>query len=140
MMSIGARGEIVVRGKGGRFDRLPVPVDVGRALGLYLRCRRPGRAIARDVLEGAGSPAGPLNSEGVKGGAAGVPARPGLESVGPHRLRHTAATVMLREGGSLPEIAQVLRHQRAEDDSSIRQGRPRPAQSVGAAVAVVGAA
>jgi site-specific recombinase XerD len=34
--------------------------------------------------------------------------------VGAHRLRHTAATGMLRAGGSLPEIAQVLRHRRLE--------------------------
>ena len=30
--------------------------------------------------------------------------------VGAHRLRHTAASDMLRHGGSLAEIAQVLRH------------------------------
>jgi integrase/recombinase XerD len=39
--------------------------------------------------------------------------RAGLPPVGPHRLRHTAATEMLRAGGSLPEIAQVLRHRSA---------------------------
>ncbi|MGH9189964.1 MAG: tyrosine-type recombinase/integrase, partial [Acidimicrobiales bacterium] len=33
---------------------------------------------------------------------------------GAHRLRHTAATGMLRAGGSLAEVGQVLRHQRAE--------------------------
>jgi site-specific recombinase XerD len=27
-----------------------------------------------------------------------------------HRLRHTAATEMLRAGASLPEVGQVLRH------------------------------
>jgi len=27
-----------------------------------------------------------------------------------HRLRHTAATAMLRAGSPLPEVAQVLRH------------------------------
>ena len=30
----------------------------------------------------------------------------------PHRLRHTAATEMLRGGATLPEIGQVLRHRR----------------------------
>jgi site-specific recombinase XerD len=33
--------------------------------------------------------------------------------VSPHRLRHGAATEMLRHGGSLEEIGQVLRHQSA---------------------------
>lgn len=36
--------------------------------------------------------------------------RAGLPLVGPHALRHTAATEMLRAGASLPEIGQVLRH------------------------------
>ena len=36
--------------------------------------------------------------------------RAGVGRVGAHRLRHTAATRMLNAGASLPEIAQVLRH------------------------------
>jgi site-specific recombinase XerD len=30
--------------------------------------------------------------------------------MGAHRLRHSAATQMLRAGGSLEEVGQVLRH------------------------------
>ena len=37
-----------------------------------------------------------------------------LDPVRAHRLRHTAATEMLRAGGSLPEVAQVLRHRKLE--------------------------
>ena len=40
--------------------------------------------------------------------------RAGLGRVHAHRLRHTAATQMLRAGASLPEIGQLLRHRRAE--------------------------
>jgi site-specific recombinase XerD len=36
--------------------------------------------------------------------------RAGLETFGAHRLRHTTACHMLRAGGSLVEIGQVLRH------------------------------
>ncbi len=36
--------------------------------------------------------------------------RAGVPRLGAHRLRHTAATEMLRAGASLAEIAQVLRH------------------------------
>ena len=36
--------------------------------------------------------------------------RAGLPRSGAHRLRHTAATQMLRAGASLPEVGQVLRH------------------------------
>lgn len=38
--------------------------------------------------------------------------RAGLGSFGAHRLRHTAATQMLRAGASLMDVAQVLRHRR----------------------------
>ena len=38
--------------------------------------------------------------------------RAGLGLIGAHRLRHTAATAMLRSGGSLTEIGQALRHAR----------------------------
>jgi integrase/recombinase XerD len=36
--------------------------------------------------------------------------RAGLDRIAAHRLRHTAATEMLRAGATLPEIGQVLRH------------------------------
>jgi integrase len=39
--------------------------------------------------------------------------RQGLPVVGSHRLRHTAATGMLRGGASLAEVSQVLRHRSA---------------------------
>jgi len=35
---------------------------------------------------------------------------PGAPDLGPHGLRHTAATQMLRAGASLEEVGQVLRH------------------------------
>ena len=44
--------------------------------------------------------------------------RAALPMVGAHRLRHTAATEMLRAGGSLSEVGQVLRH-RSRDVTSI---------------------
>ena len=37
-------------------------------------------------------------------------ARAGVAPAGAHRLRHTAATELLRAGASLAEVAQVLRH------------------------------
>jgi integrase/recombinase XerD len=44
--------------------------------------------------------------------------RAGLPVVGGHRLRHYAATEMLRHGASLPQIAEVLRHH-CEDTTAI---------------------
>ncbi len=103
------RGEALIHGKGGREDRLPVPVDVGQALVSYLHRRgrfEGSRAVFLKVL----APAGPLGASGVKAVVSEACRRAGIPRVGAHRLRHTAATTMLREGASLPEIAQVLRH------------------------------
>jgi integrase/recombinase XerD len=102
------QGEIVVRGKGSRRDRLPLPVDVGQALVAYVRDGR-RRVESRAVFLRACAPIVGLSPAGVgqlvgsAGKRAGVPATA-------HRLRHSAATAMLRAGGSLIEVGQVLRH------------------------------
>jgi site-specific recombinase XerD len=101
-------GELLVAGKGGRYDRLPLAVDVGEAIVSYLR-RRPridSRALFLRVL----APAGAISSGVVSGIVRSACKRAGLPSVGSHALRHTAATEMLKRGASLPEIREVLRH------------------------------
>jgi site-specific recombinase XerD len=103
------RGELLVRGKGDRHERLPLSADVGEALVSYLR-RRP-RSECRIVFLKVLAPSGPLSGKAIWGVVHDACVRAGLPSVGPHRLRHTAATGMLREGASLEEIAEVLRHQ-----------------------------
>jgi site-specific recombinase XerD len=110
------RGELLVRGKRGRHDRLPLPVDVGEALVAYLRRRGPseGRALFLKV----NAPAGPISGDVVRGVVKDACVRAGLPRVGAHRLRHTAATGMLRKGASLPEIAQVLRHREIKTTAS----------------------
>jgi integrase/recombinase XerD len=102
------RGEILIRGKRNRHDVLPLPVDVGEALVSYLQRR--GRDECRAVFLRMTAPAGPLSNDAVRGVVHDACVRAGVAPVGAHRLRHTAATGMLREGASLPEIAQVLRH------------------------------
>jgi integrase/recombinase XerD len=107
-----AGGELLVRGKGNRHERLPLPVDVGAALVSYLR-RRP-RGECRAVFLCVRAPQGPVSAGVVSQIVRAACTRAGLERVGAHRLRHTAATGMLRAGSSLPEIAQVLRHRRLD--------------------------
>jgi integrase/recombinase XerD len=107
------RGEIVIRGKGARVDRLPLPVDVGQALAGYLR-RRPASGESRAMFLKVLAPAGPLDSLAVQAVVRDACWRAGVSRVGAHRLRHTAATEMLRAGASLPEIAQVLRHRQLQ--------------------------
>jgi site-specific recombinase XerD len=103
-------GELAVRGKGNRLDRLPLPADVGEAVVDYLRHGRPP-SPCRAVFVRAAGPAGPMTGRSVVMVPRSASRRAGLPViVGAHRLRHTAASDMLRHGGSLAEIAQVLRH------------------------------
>jgi integrase/recombinase XerD len=102
-------GEIMIRGKGDRQERLPLPCDVGEAVADYLRRGRVS-ATDRSLFQRVNAPSGPLRAAGVGAVVHDACVRAGLAPVGAHRLRHTAATEMLRAGGSLPEIAQVLRH------------------------------
>jgi integrase len=102
------RGELLVRGKGGRHDVLPLPVDVGEAVVSYLR-RRP-RCKCRELFLRVTAPRQGLNRSTIGWVVRAACDRAGLARCGAHRLRHTAATEMLRQGASLGEIGQVLRH------------------------------
>ena len=103
-------GDVLVRGKGNRQERLPLPPDVGEALTDYLQCvRRPDRQCRR-MFVSVIAPIGPLTRFGVKDVVYHACERAKLPRIGPHRLRHTAASQMLRSGATLTEITQVLRH------------------------------
>lgn len=106
-------GEVVVRGKGNRAERLPLPADVGAAVAAYLRRGRPASAAGRAVFVRVKAPHRLLSSAAVTHIVASAARRAGLGRISSHRLRHTAATQMLRAGASLAEIGQVLRHRRA---------------------------
>jgi integrase/recombinase XerD len=59
-----------------------------------------------------------LTPAGVSQVVVGAAGRAGLGQIGAHRLRHTAATELLRAGAPLVEIGQLLRH-RAELTTAI---------------------
>jgi len=106
------RGEITVQGKGSRQDRLPLPADAGQRIVAYLHDGRPEAAQGRTVFVRAQAPYRALTSNAVTTVVACAGRRAGLGVIGAHRLRHSAATAMLRSGGSLTEIGQTLRHAR----------------------------
>jgi integrase/recombinase XerD len=125
-------GEIAVLGKGGRRDRLPLPADVGEALADYCRRGRP-RNGHRAVFLQVYAPHGPLLPNAVSSVVVAACRRAGIERVGAHRLRHSAATAMRRAGAPLFEIGQVLRHRSttssalyAKDDLSALASIARP--------------
>ena len=103
------QGEVVVRGKRRREDRLPLPCDVGEAIVAYLRGGR-SQTTCRRLFLSIRAPLRGLSGSAVRQIVRQACRRAGLPPTGAHRLRHTAATEMLRKGTSLSEIAQVLRH------------------------------
>lgn len=83
-------GELVVRGKGGRVDSLPLPVDVGEALARYVHRRPSGPDGCRAfVLEGDRSGRADVSLRRRRGGARGMLARwystDGLSPAAAHR-------------------------------------------------------
>lgn len=103
-------GELMVRGKGRRQDRLPLPAEVGEAVVAYLQRGRPASDSRKLFLRCFAPSIGLGDTGALRGVLARACARAGLPYVSPHRLRHTAATEMLRAGAPLAEIGQVLRH------------------------------
>jgi site-specific recombinase XerD len=102
------QGELLVHGKGKTLSRLPLPQDVGQALSAYL-VRRP-RVDSRALFLRSRAPLRRLTQTGITHLVAQASQRAGLPRAGPHQLRHTLATEMLRRGATLTQIAQVLRH------------------------------
>lgn len=101
-------GELVVRGKARRQDRLPLPGDVGEALAGYLALR--GRRESRRVFLTLKAPIRPIRADLLGDVVQRACLRAGVAHVGAHRLRHALARELLAHGASLTDISQVLRH------------------------------
>ena len=105
-------GEVVIRGKGSRRDRLPLPVDVGEALAAYLHDGRP-RSGSRAVFLRVKAPITAMTASNVTSIVRRRCESADVAPAGAHRLRHGTATAMLRAGAPLAEIGQVLRQTHA---------------------------
>ena len=109
-----------IRGKGGRQSLLPLPADVGTAIAAYLQHGRPAcedrhlflRSMApvRGLVDGSDG-VGSIVRYALKRAKVDAPHR------GSHQFRHALAAHMLRQGASLPEIGQVLRHRSPQTTS-----------------------
>ena len=106
------RGLLTVRGKGNRADQLPLPVDVGEALAKYLHDGRPSCTTRRVFVRMKAPHVGFASSVAIDSMMRRALKRANLEPAckGAHLLRHSLATRMLRQGASLVEIGQLLRH------------------------------
>jgi len=78
-------GELLVRGKGRRQDRLPIPSEVGEALVAYLAWGRTP-ADGRRLFLTCRAPRGPIRADLVGDVVERACVRAGLPHVGPHRL------------------------------------------------------
>jgi integrase len=106
-------GTLRVHGKGRREVRLPLPQDVGDAVLAYLEHGRPRASSDRLFLRVYAPTRAFASSATVSDIVRVALERAGIRnppSRGAHLLRHSAATAMLRAGGSLETIATVLRH------------------------------
>ena len=106
-------GELMVRGKGQRHDRLPIPQDVGEAIAAYIRQER--ESASRTLFVTLRAPVGPFKNGQVinailKDAFAATGVKPPAPYVGSHVLRHSLATDMVKHGASLAEVGDMLRH------------------------------
>jgi integrase/recombinase XerD len=105
-------GLITLHGKGGRHSQLPIPRDVGEAIADYLQNGRP-RANSRCVFLRAKAPVVSFKgSQAIGSVVKHALARAGIDSLrkGTHQFRHGLACQMLRQGATLAEIGELLRH------------------------------
>jgi site-specific recombinase XerD len=106
-------GELLVRGKGQQQDRVPIPPDVGEALAAYIRHDR--ISVSRALFVTLRAPNGPFKDGQVlnailKEAFAATGLTPPSPFVGSHVLRHSLATNLVRNGASLAEVGDMLRH------------------------------
>ena len=105
--------EIVIHGKGRVVSRLPLLADIGEALARYLSKDR-GASTSRQVFLRMLAPRVGLAGPGAichivrrTLRQAGVQRPPQVAS---HLFRHSLATQMIRQGASIAEISEILRH------------------------------
>jgi len=114
-------GELVIHGKGQMVEHVPLLSDVGEALAIYLHDDRGASASRRVFLRmwaphvGFAGPAAIGHIVRLAFVRAGF--RPDCRGAA-HLFRHGLATMMIREGASMSEIAEVLRH-RSQDSTAI---------------------
>lgn len=105
-------GILRLRGKGGREAKLPLPVEVGEAIGGYLQNGRP-RCPSRRLFIRERAPRVGLDSSAISTLVKRALVRAAVDSPrkGAHLFRHSLATEMLHQGASLTEIGELLRHE-----------------------------
>lgn len=100
--------------KARRVDVLPLPHDTGKAIAAYLRNERPGSANRRVFVRHVAPMDEPVGPGVVRRAVREAYRRCGLPHTRVHLLRHTLANRVLAGGGTLEEVADVLRHRQLD--------------------------
>jgi len=98
------------RTKSVRQDVLPLPTATGEALAEYLRHERPASTIATVFVRRHAPHDQPVGVDAVRGAIGNALRSVGIPHGRSHSLRHTLACRLVNSGGSIKEVADVLRH------------------------------
>ena len=104
----------IVRCKSRRVDVLPLPHATGHAIAAYLRSERPATANRRVFVRHVAPVNEPVGPDVVRNAVRNAYRRCGLPYTRVHILRHTLASRLLESGGTLKEVADVLRHRQLD--------------------------
>lgn len=103
--------------KSRRADVLPLPQLTGAAIADYVRSERPQTSSRRVFVRHVAPVDEPVAPDVVRRAVRQAYRRAGLQYTRVHILRHTLASRLLNTGGTLKEVADVLRHR--ELDTSL---------------------
>jgi integrase len=107
----------ICQAKSRRADMLPLPQATGSAIAAYIRSERPQTTSRRIFVRHVAPVEVPVGAGVVRRAVREAYRRAGLPHTRVHILRHTLAGRLLNTGGTLKEVADVLRHR--ELDTSL---------------------
>lgn len=100
----------IAKGKSRRVDVMPLPQTTGSAIADYVRFERPQTVNRRVFVRHVAPVDEPIRTSVVRRAVLEAYRRSGLPYTRIHILRHTLAGRLLDTGGTLKEVADVLRH------------------------------
>jgi len=98
------------RTKSLRQDVLPLPLSTGRALEAYIRHERPKTSDGAVFVRHLAPHDEPIGVDAIRRVVRDAFRRVGIPHGRSHALRHTLACRIVNQGGSIKEVADVLRH------------------------------
>jgi integrase len=108
-------GTVTLKGTKSRHrDVLPLPHATGQALADYLQHERPASKHPSVFVRQTAGQEVPLSPVAVGKAIKRLCRRAGLPQASAHALRHTVASRLVANGGSLKEVADLLRHRSLE--------------------------